>query len=196
MRNESKNTEQEQRTSPSSPEAAGWQQDWERCTAFHGHSCPGLAIGFQAARAAQTILGLGPSPDEEVVCVTENDACGVDAIQVLTSCTLGKGNLIYRPQGKQAFSFFCRGSGRQVRLVLRPLEWPEDREEKRQAMLQMDPTALFEQKQPDFELPEKARRFLTIFCEQCGEGTAEPYVRLQEGRQLCTSCSEAYTRGW
>ena len=29
----------------------------------------------------------------------------VDAVQVLTGCTFGKGNLIYRPTGKMAFSF-------------------------------------------------------------------------------------------
>ena len=69
---------------------------WEKCVAFHGHSCPGLAIGFRAAELAMDYLGLNdPAVDEEVVCVTENDACGVDAVQVLTGCTLGKGCLLY-----------------------------------------------------------------------------------------------------
>ena len=45
---------------------------------------------------------------EEVVCITENDACGVDAVQVITGCTMGKGNLIYRGTGKMVFSFFNR----------------------------------------------------------------------------------------
>ena len=85
---------------------------WDKCVAFHGHSCPGLAIGFRAATLALELLGLEEgAKDEELVCVTENDACGVDAVQVVTGCTMGKGNLIYRGTGKMAFSFYCRRSG-------------------------------------------------------------------------------------
>ncbi len=80
------------------------QKDWEDCIAFHGHECPGLAIGFRMAHAARTRLGIISAHDEELVCVTENDACGVDAIQFLLSCTLGKGNLIFRDRGKHAFT--------------------------------------------------------------------------------------------
>ena len=95
---------------------------WNRCVAFHGHSCPGLAIGFRAATLALAHLGVdGPAADEELVCVTENDACGVDAVQVITGCTMGKGNLLYRGTGKMAFSFYCRNSGASVRLCLRSL---------------------------------------------------------------------------
>ncbi|WP_302049322.1 FmdE family protein [Desulfosporosinus nitroreducens] len=32
------------------------QMDWERCVEFHGHICPGLAIGFQAAQIALKVL--------------------------------------------------------------------------------------------------------------------------------------------
>ena len=86
------------------------QQLWEKCVAFHGHECPGLAIGFRASQIAADRLGepMSALSDEGVVCVTENDACGVDAVQFITGCTMGKGNLIYRPTGKMAFSFFCR----------------------------------------------------------------------------------------
>ena len=31
---------------------------WDKCVAFHGHSCPGLAIGFRAATLALELLGL------------------------------------------------------------------------------------------------------------------------------------------
>lgn len=26
--------------------------NWERCVEFHGHECPGLAMGFKACEAA------------------------------------------------------------------------------------------------------------------------------------------------
>ncbi|MDD4570365.1 MAG: FmdE family protein, partial [Tepidanaerobacteraceae bacterium] len=78
------------------------QKLWRKCVEFHGHECPGLAIGFKACEAAIKKLGVSFAKDEESVCVTENDACGIDAIQVITGCTVGKGNLIYRGTGKNA----------------------------------------------------------------------------------------------
>ena len=68
---------------------------WDRCVEFHGHACPGLAIGYRASEAAVQKLNITFSKDEELVCVTENNACGVDAVQLLTGCSIGKGNLIY-----------------------------------------------------------------------------------------------------
>ena len=94
---------------------------WDKCAEFHGHKCPGLAIGFAAVNGAIAELGLKnyPALDEEIVCVTENDACCVDAIQVLLGCTYGKSNLIPHIRGKMAFSFYVRDTGASVRLVLK-----------------------------------------------------------------------------
>ena len=47
---------------------------WEKAVAFHGHECPGLAIGVRASVVAMEKLSTGSSEDEELVCVTENDA--------------------------------------------------------------------------------------------------------------------------
>ena len=55
---------------------------------------------------------------------------------------------------------------------------------------------LFEFKQPDFSLPERARIFDSFPCAQCGETTMEPRLRLVEGKKLCLSCSQPYHRGW
>lgn len=49
---------------------------WEKCVKFPGHECPGLAIGYKASEAAKEKMGLSFSKDEEIICVTENDACG------------------------------------------------------------------------------------------------------------------------
>lgn len=85
---------------------------WDRAVAFHGHECPGLAIGFKAVEGVIAEFGLDasqlPAIDEELVCITENDACCVDAIQSLLGCTFGKANLIPRLRGKMAFSFYVR----------------------------------------------------------------------------------------
>ena len=79
-------------------------------------------IGFRAAFYAMDILELNFSEDEEVVCISENDACGVDAIQVVLGCSVGKGNLLFHLVGKQAFSFYNRQTNRSVRLILNPSE--------------------------------------------------------------------------
>jgi formylmethanofuran dehydrogenase subunit E len=57
---------------------------WEKAKAFHGHECPGLAIGVKVCEAVVEKMGVSPAFDEELICITENDACGVDAVQVLT----------------------------------------------------------------------------------------------------------------
>ena len=78
--------------------------DIEGARRFHGHSCPSLSMGIRVAEIA--LREIGPhSTDEEVVCTTETDHCGVDAIQYLTGCTFGKGNLIHRDHGKSVFAF-------------------------------------------------------------------------------------------
>ena len=63
---------------------------WQKAAAFHGHVCPGLAIGFKACEAAMKVMGVTGSKDEELVCITENDACGVDAIQAVLGCAFRK----------------------------------------------------------------------------------------------------------
>ena len=78
---------------------------WEKCVEFHGHACGGLALGYRAARYAAQLLDVTPAEDEELVCIAENDACGVDAIQVVLHCSVGKGNLLFHLTGKRACSF-------------------------------------------------------------------------------------------
>ena len=53
------------------------QELWHKAVAFHGHICGGLFTGFLASVYASSILALDFSSDEEIVCISENDACGV-----------------------------------------------------------------------------------------------------------------------
>jgi formylmethanofuran dehydrogenase subunit E len=48
------------------------KSDWQKAVEFHGHACPGLAIGFKAVEAVKEKMGVTFSWDEELVCVTEN----------------------------------------------------------------------------------------------------------------------------
>lgn len=70
------------------------QASFQKCVELHGHLCPGLAFGFQAAMAGMDFLSEVRALDGEIVAIVETDACGTDAIQVITGCTFGKGNFI------------------------------------------------------------------------------------------------------
>ncbi|HOY64875.1 MAG TPA: formylmethanofuran dehydrogenase subunit E family protein, partial [bacterium] len=69
---------------------------YERVVEFHGHSCIGSALGYRVALKALEWLKANRAEDEEIVCVVENNSCAVDAIQAITGCTFGKGNLIFK----------------------------------------------------------------------------------------------------
>jgi len=177
--------------------------DMREAVAFHGHYCPGLTIGFRAARIAMRELGVTRSTDEELVAICETDACGVDAVQVLTGCTIGKGNLILRDWGKQVFSLGRRSDEQMVRVALRygvMDDLPtDDREERRRLMIERLHTApeatLFDVRWVDAPLPEKARIFRSVKCGVCGEGVMEARAHLRDGEPVCPECyGEEYGR--
>jgi len=155
---------------------------------FHGHRCPGLAIGIRASELALKELGEGDG-DEELVCISETDMCGIDAIQYMTNCTLGKGNLVLHHYGKVAFTFYRRSDGKGIRMVLRPnLNREMDREEYRLYLLEAPSEELFELGTPREELPPKAFRENTLICAGCGEGTMESMTRNMDGEVYCLPC--------
>ena len=190
----------------------------EEIAEFHGHICPGLAIGMQAARIA--LREIGPhSKDEEVVGVVETDMCGVDAIQVMTGCTFGKGNLIHHDYGKNAYTFYRRSDGKAIRIAGRPDAWVRDPEhqalfakvradeataEERERfaelhaaqahrVLEMDPDSLFAVTPVTGEPPSKARIHASLPCASCGENVMETRVRRLDGADYCQPCFEAAT---
>ena len=141
---------------------------WEKCVAFHGHECGGLTIGYKAALYAADLLELTFSSDEEVVCISENDACGVDAIQVILGCSIGKGNLLFHMTGKQAFSFYNRAAGKSVRLVLKKKPDSMTREESFGYYQSLEPKDMFDVKETKITLPEPARIFASYECDCSG----------------------------
>ena len=167
---------------------------WEKCAAFHGHVCGGLTIGYKAALYAIELLDLSFSEDEQVVCITENDACGVDAIQVILGCSVGKGNLLFHMRGKQAFSFYNRKNGKSVRLVLKPRDREMSREESFAYYKACEPREMFDVKEATIQLPERARLFDSYVCECCGETTGANWIRIADGRKLCLDCYKTYDR--
>ncbi|MDR1961722.1 MAG: FmdE family protein [Gracilibacteraceae bacterium] len=171
------------------------QELWEKACAFHGHICPGLALGARVCEAALE-AGFKPSEDEELVCITENDACGVDAIQAVLGCTFGKGNLIYKGTGKHAYTFIQREQGRAERFYLRARKEGRNRADYLAYVLEAPLDELFVRKDVQVALPEKARIFVSVDCEICGEEAPEHKIRLQEGKKVCLDCYREYERGF
>ncbi|RDY26704.1 formylmethanofuran dehydrogenase [Romboutsia weinsteinii] len=167
---------------------------WEEVINFHGHECPGLAIGYVASKAAGQYLGIDFSEDEEIVCIAENDACGIDAIQAMLGCTVGKGNLLIRLRGKSVYHFYNRKNGKSVRMSLKLKPKDFDRDEYKKYLLDSNPIDLFNLTDTNIELPEKARIFLSEVCEICKEKSSEQFTRLQGGKKVCLDCYSDYKR--
>ena len=167
---------------------------WTDCVAFHGHECGGLTIGYKASMYAIELLKLEFSDDEQVVCITENDACGVDAIQVMLGCSVGKGNLLFHMRGKQAFSFYNRKTGKSVRLVLKPKPEGMRKAESFAYYQGLEPKEMFDVKETSISLPEKARLFDSYICDCCGEVTGANWIHLAGDKKLCMDCYESYDR--
>ena len=177
---------------------------WKKCVAFHGHECGGLTIGYKAALYVLKLLDVSLSDlseeqgcisrDEELVCIAENGACGVDAIQVILGCSIGKGNLLFHMRGKQAFSFYNRRNGKSVRLVLKPCPEGMTRAESFAYYQALKPEDMFDVKEVKLDLPEGARIFQSITCSRCGESTSENMIRIQGEEMLCMDCYQEYNR--
>lgn len=169
---------------------------WNKCADFHGHVCGGLTIGYKASLYAIELLGLASSEDmdEEVVCISENDACGVDAIQVILGCSVGKGNLLFHMTGKQAFNFYERKSGKSVRLVLKKKPEGMTRDQSFLYYQSLEPCDMFEVKETRIQLPEPAYIFDSYECECCGETAGANWIRIQGNKKLCLDCAVEYDR--
>jgi formylmethanofuran dehydrogenase subunit E len=188
----------------------------EKTIAFHGHSCPGLAIGIRAAELA--LKEIGKAPDEEIVAVVETDMCGVDAIQYLTGCTYGKGNLIHKDYGKNAFTFYRRRDNKAIRIVTRrdvfgdagpalkelnrkvqeeglteneEKTWHQIRERISKHIMETNLSEIFEIKELTAPVPKKARMVASLVCESCGEPVMETRTRRFHDKVLCIPCFDA-----
>ena len=167
------------------------EASFETVVAFHGHRCPGLAIGYRMARAALSRLAAIRASDEELVAVVENDACGVDALQVLSGCTFGKGNLRHVDHGKSAYTLFDRTSGKGVRVVFAPCEAIAsigDRNIRIDTILAASESDLLRVETARIGMPGKARIHPSVRCWACGESVMEMRTRRVDGDLLCIPC--------
>ncbi len=185
----------------------------KRVIEFHGHECPGLAIGIRASELC--LSKLGHNNDSPLVAICETDMCGVDAIQFLTGCSVGKGNLLLQDHGKMAFTFFRRGDGEGFRALLNSDFMSSGREEMSELMkivnegvatamqkekctairaevqagyLEADLTEIFLVDKPRIKMPRPAQILQSLTCDGCAEKLMESRSRRFAGQTLCIPC--------
>lgn len=160
---------------------------------FHGHSCPGSAIGYRMTLAAMKALDVDRAGDEELVAIVENDACGVDALQYLSGCTFGKGNLIFRDYGKPVYTLFSRNSGKGVRVLFLDTALPEelrgDRQKRLEYILCAPESAILTVQAISIDVPRQAKIYNSVSCERCRESVMETRLKGVNGRMLCIPCA-------
>lgn len=192
------------------------QSPWEKALEFHGHVCPGLVIGFRAAEAGLRELGLDlvTVRGVDLVCLVENQACAVDAVQVVTGCTLGKANLVVADRGKHVYTFARREAGTEAVRVslkasglaleeLRALQekaltetgeenswaFARKREEISDRLMEMPESELLQVRRVTVEPPARQRVKCLSVCERCGEYVFENRATERDGRVFCPPCA-------
>jgi formylmethanofuran dehydrogenase subunit E len=186
-------------------------EDFNKAADFHGHICPGLAMGYRVAKYAKEHYPR--AADEELVCIAENRSCSVDAVQSILGCTAGKGNMIFVDNGKQVFTFYSRDAGKALRIyfkgdVFRGIDAMREKaaagsltsEEKKEMakmrskliedILNGKDEDLLAVTEADIPAPEKARIYPSLVCQKCNERFMEIMGRTAEGKVLCRDCFE------
>ena len=191
-------------------------EDLAPCVAFHGHLCPGLVYGYLVSKEALRLLNLDRSQDEEIVAVCENDSCSIDGIQVMLGTTMGKGNLIIKDYGKNAYTVFSRSSGKAFRFSRKTGyvytgEFPDNfqqleagftagtlsaRERRKQKLMKAADLVskpfdeVFITEEEPFAEPPYAPLAPSRACDICGEMTMETkLVKSSNDQMKCIPCS-------
>jgi formylmethanofuran dehydrogenase subunit E len=162
----------------------------EKAVRFHGHICPGLAIGVLAAKYVLE-HGHSYSPNEELVAIVENDNCSVDALQVILGTTFGKGNLVHQDYGKNNYYFHDRRTERSLRLALKSGTFSDkklSRDERIQFLLNSKPEDIFNIYEIEFNPPGLAQIEESVPCEICGEPTQSSRLMTYNNSEMCISC--------
>ena len=176
---------------------------------FHGHLCGGQVIGVKMAMAGLRELGIRDSGGDEgrnLVIFTEIDRCATDAIISVTRRTPGTRCIKIKDYGKMAAAFVNAGTGKAVRVSIRPDADAKIRQLEQQYLPEKDAkaaniAALIAIPEEEFlrvrevsvhikpqDLPGETLR--TVTCESCGEMVKDMREVIRDGKILCKPCAE------
>lgn len=183
---------------------------------FHGHMCVALALGIRATELAMKHLGEQRHQGRMIV-VAQTRSCSIDAVQYLSGCTLGKGNLVVQDHGKTVFTFLVPGLGG-VRIAARApitdanyrdvftrlveaVPRPDDRETFARMQRRLSTTVLNALDEDLFTVTPVAHDLPTvptvptvspsIPCPSCGELTMQGRLVSTASSRRCVECMHA-----
>lgn len=184
---------------------------------FHGHKCPAMPMGLRVGAAAMNKLGIERTGDGEWLALVEIDqnhcaTCFADGVQVITGCTLGKGNIKKLGYGKWGLTLINKKTQKAVRVVPKGeamaqnsksafmLEYrskgipatkvpPEISEPMIENVMNVPDEMLLNISEVfDYPYQEKPHSFDSFICEECGEMVVEQYGRIKNGKKVCQPC--------
>lgn len=193
-------------------------KDWlEFGQKFHGHKCPAMPMGLRVGAAAMNALQVERTGDSALVAILdlgENHCatCFADGIQVITGCTMGKGNIQRTFTGKWAVTLIDKKSNRAVRVTPKasamiankkssffkdyrekgvpPTQVPDDVVEPmvQKLMDSPDQDILDVSEVRAYDWQEPAHSFSSFVCDSCGEMVVEEYGRVKGDKKVCKDC--------
>jgi len=193
--------------------------DWlEFGQKFHGHKCPAMPNGLRVGAAALNKLGVERTGDSNIHVILELGdkhcaTCFADGVQVITGCTLGKGNIEKTHKGKWGITLIDKATNRAVRVTPRAEAMMANKKTEfftKYRMLGVAPTKVPDEAvQPlvemvmaapeekmmivsdvfTYEWPKEKHSFDGFVCEECGEMVVEEYGRIKGDKKVCIDCA-------
>lgn len=72
---------------------------------YHGHVCPELVVGYRAVLLAREEMGIDRKHAAQHFVLAENMSSSIEAVQLLTGCTIGNQNFFAYDLGKHVYYF-------------------------------------------------------------------------------------------
>jgi formylmethanofuran dehydrogenase subunit E len=161
---------------------------------FHGSICVGIVLGTRISLAAMKALGMKPGDkNKNLIVYTEIDRCMTDAIQAITSCSLGHRSLKHVDYGKFAATFVNLDTGRAVRGTVK--NYFSSKNSIKETLIKLahipdrELVTLQEVKIdiPETDLPGPS--VCKVICTVCGERIVDGREVNEENRTLCRGCA-------
>lgn len=184
---------------------------------FHGHKCPAMPLGLRVGAAAMNKLGVERAKDSQLVAILELGdnhcaTCFADGVQVITGCTLGKGNVQKLHYGKWGVTLVEAKTGRAVRVA--PIGEVQAQTKKTDFFINYRMKGIPASEVPDevveplidevmnapddklltisevfhYDLPKHPHTFAGFICDECGDMVVEGYGRPMGDKKVCQAC--------
>jgi len=195
---------------------------YEHGLTLHGHKCPAMPMGLRVGAAAMNALGVERAKDGQLLALIElgEDHCATcfaDGIQMITGCTLGKGNIKKLHYGKWGVTLVETATGRAVRVTPKAAAMLANKQtdffkEYRERGIPaskvppevVEPLVERVMSAPDaallsvgpifkYDIPHRPHSFSSLVCDECGEMVVEGYARVVGDKRVCIPCQERLT---